>query len=47
VKYGFVVINSYLGVNIEIDNYLWAWIIALSLIISTYASSKSMKRILV
>ena len=47
VKYGFVVINSYLGVNIEIDHYLWAWIIVLSLIISTYASGRSMKRILV
>ena len=47
VKYGFVVINSYLGVNIEIDHYLWAWMIVLSLIISIYASGRSMKRILV
>ena len=47
VKYGFVVINSYLGVNIEIDYYLWAWMIVLSLIISIYASGRSMKRILV
>ena len=46
VKYGFVIINSYLGVNIKIDDYLWAWMIVLSLIVSSYASSKSMKRIL-
>ena len=46
VKYGFVIINSYLGINIKIDDYLWAWMIVLSLIVSSYASSKSMKRIL-
>ncbi len=46
VKYGFVIINSYLGVNIKIDDYLWAWMVVLSLIVSIYASSKSMKRIL-
>ena len=46
VKYGFVIINSYFGFNAKIDDYLWVWMIIFSLVISSYASGKSMKRIL-
>jgi len=47
VNYSFIVINSYFNLNIQIDNFLWAWMIGLSLIIGIYASNKAMKRILV
>ena len=46
VNYSFIVINSYFNLNIQIDNFLWVWMIGLSLIIGIYASNKAMKRIL-
>jgi cell division transport system permease protein len=47
VNYSFIVINSYFNLNIGIDNFLWAWMIGLSLIIGLYASNKAMKKILI
>ena len=47
VNYSFIVINSYFNLNIQIDNFLWAWMIGLCLIIGLYASNKAMKKILV
>jgi len=46
VNYSFIVINSYFNLNIQIDNFLWAWMIGLSLVIGIYASNKAMKGIL-
>ena len=46
VNYSFIVINSYFNLNIQIDNFLWAWMIGLSLVIGLYASNRAMKRIL-
>jgi cell division transport system permease protein len=46
VNYGFIVINSYFNLDIQIDNFLWAWMIGLSLVIGLYASNRAMKRIL-
>ena len=47
VNYSFIVINSYFNLNIGIDNFLWVWMIGLSLIIGLYASNKAMKKILI
>lgn len=47
VNYSFIVINSYFNLNVQIDNFLWAWMIGLCLIIGLYASNKAMKKILV
>ena len=46
VNYSFIVINSYFNLNIQIDNFLWVWMIGLSLVIGLYASNRAMKRIL-
>lgn len=46
VNYSFIVINSYFNLNIQIDSFLWAWMIGLSLVIGLYASNRAMKRIL-
>ena len=47
VNYSFIVINSYFNLNVQIDNFLWAWMIGLCLITGIYASNKAMKKILV
>ena len=46
VNYSFIVINSYFNLNIQIDSFLWAWMIGLSLVIGLYASNRAMKGIL-
>ena len=44
VKYFFITFNSYLGLNIKMDDYLWLWIIGFSIFIGLYSSNQSMKR---
>ena len=44
VKYLFTGFNSYFGVNVKLDEFLWIWIIGFSIFIGLYSSSKSMKR---
>ena len=44
VKYFFIAFNSYLGLNIKMDDYLWLWIIGFSIFIGLYSSNQSMKR---
>ena len=44
VKYLFILINSYFDLSIQIDSYLWIWIIGFSSIIGLYSSNSSMKR---
>ncbi len=46
VNYSFIVINSYFNLNMQIDKFLWVWMIGLSLVVSIYASSRAMKKIL-
>ena len=44
VKYFFISFNTYFGVNVKLDDYLWLWIIGFSIFIGLYSSSQSMKR---
>ena len=44
VKYLFTGFNSYFGVNVKLDEFLWIWIIGFSIFIGLYSSSQSMKR---
>ena len=44
VKYLFTGFNSYFGVNVRLDEFLWIWIIGFSIFIGLYSSSQSMKR---
>ena len=44
VKYFFISFNTYFGVNVKLDNYLWLWIIGFSIFIGLYSSNQSMKR---
>ena len=44
VKYSFISFNSYFGINIKMDDYLWLWIIGFSIFIGLYSSNQSMKR---
>ena len=44
VKYFFISFNSYFGVNVKLDDYLWLWIIGFSIFIGLYSSNQSMKR---
>ena len=44
VKYFFITFNSYFDLNIEMDDYLWLWIIGFSIFIGLYSSNQSMKR---
>ena len=44
VKYLFTGFNSYFGVNVKLDEFLWIWIIGFSIFIGLYSSSESMKR---
>ena len=44
VKYFFISFNTYFGVNVKLDDYLWLWIIGFSRFIGLYASNQSMKR---
>ena len=44
VKYFFISFNSYFGVNVKIDEYLWLWIVGFSIFIGLYSSNQSMKR---
>lgn len=44
VKYFFTGFNSYFGVNVKLDEFLWIWIIGFSIFIGLYSSSQSMKR---
>ena len=44
VKYLFTGFNSYFGVNVRLDEFLWIWIIGFSIFIGLYSSSESMKR---
>ena len=44
VKYFFISFNTYFGVNVKLDDYLWLWIIGFSIFIGLYSSNQSMKR---
>ena len=44
VKYFFISFNTYFGVNVKLDDYLWVWIIGFSIFIGLYSSNQSMKR---
>ena len=44
VKYFFISFNTYFGVNVKLDDYLWLWIIGCSIFIGLYSSNQSMKR---
>ncbi|MEL1222288.1 MAG: permease-like cell division protein FtsX [Candidatus Neomarinimicrobiota bacterium] len=44
VKYLFISFNTYFGVNVKLDDYLWLWIIGFSIFIGLYSSNQSMKR---
>ena len=44
VKYFFISCNTYFGVNVKLDYYLWLWIIGFSIFIGLYSSNQSMKR---
>ena len=44
VKYFFITFNTYFGVNVKLDDYLWLWIIGFSIFIGLYSSNQSMKR---
>ena len=44
VKYFFISFNTYFGLNIKLDDYLWLWIIGFSIFIGLYSSNQSMKR---
>ena len=44
VKYLFTGFNSYFGVNVKLDEFLWIWIVGFSIFIGLYSSSQSMKR---
>ena len=44
VKYFFISFNTYFGVNVKLDEYLWLWIIGFSIFIGLYSSNQSMKR---
>ena len=44
VKYLFTGFNSYFGINVKLDEFLWIWIIGFSIFIGLYSSSQSMKR---
>ena len=44
VKDFFITVNSYLDLNIKMDDYLWLWIIGFSIFIGLYSSNQSMKR---
>ena len=44
VKYFFISFNSYFGVNVKLDDYLWLWIIGFSIFIGIYSSNQSMRR---
>ena len=44
VKYFFISFNTYFGVNVNLDDYLWLWIIGFSIFIGLYSSNQSMKR---
>ena len=44
VKYLFTGFNSYFGVNVKLDEFLWIWIIGFSIFIGLYSSSQSMKK---
>ena len=46
VKYFFISFNTYFGVNVKLDDYLWLWIIGFSIFIGLYSSNQSMKRTL-
>ena len=44
VKYFFISFNTYFGVSVKLDDYLWLWIIGFSIFIGLYSSNQSMKR---
>ena len=44
VKYFFISFNTYFGVNVKLDDYLWLWIIGFSIFIGLYSSNQSMRR---
>ena len=44
VKYFFISFNTYFGVTVKLDDYLWLWIIGFSIFIGLYSSNQSMKR---
>ena len=44
VKYFFISFNTYFGVNVKLDDYLWLWIVGFSIFIGLYSSNQSMKR---
>lgn len=44
VKYLFTGFNSYFGINVKLDEFLWIWIIGFSIFIGLYSSSQSMKK---
>ena len=44
VKYFFISFNTYFGLNIKLDDYLWLWIIGFSIFIGLYSSNQSMER---
>ena len=44
VKYCFVGFNSYFGLNVKLDKFLWIWIIGFSIFIGIYSANQSMKR---
>ena len=44
VKYLFTGFNSYFGINVKLDEFLWICIIGFSIFIGLYSSSQSMKR---
>lgn len=44
VKYLFTGFNSYFGVNVKLDEFLWIWIVGFSIFIGLYSSSQSMNR---
>ena len=44
VRYFFISFNTYFGVNVKLDDYLWLWIIGFSIFIGLYSSNQSMKR---
>ena len=44
IKYFFISFNTYFGVHVKLDDYLWLWIIGFSIFIGLYSSNQSMKR---